>query len=70
MRPHHYTLTPKDVSLAAASLLQTHLKLQDHGPKCHASMLVTLLFYAAARISDGQENPCAASGYSVSAGVC
>jgi hypothetical protein len=51
MRPHHYTLTPKHVSLFASSLLQTHLKLRDHGPKCHASMLVTLLFYAAARIT-------------------
>jgi hypothetical protein len=51
MRPHHYTLTPKHVSVFASSLLQTHLKLKDHGPKCHASMLVTLLFYAAARIT-------------------
>jgi hypothetical protein len=31
--------------------LQTHLKLHDHGPKCRAGLLLTLLFYAAARIT-------------------
>jgi Transposase DDE domain len=51
MRPHQYCLTPKHVSLFASSLLQTHLNLQDHGPKCRAHFLLTLLFYAAARIT-------------------
>src|SRR5947208_14112896 len=51
MRPHQYRLTPKHVSLFASSLLQTHLKLQDHGPQCRARLLLTLIFSAAARIT-------------------
>jgi hypothetical protein len=51
MRPPQYTLTPTDVSRHAAALLQSHLKLHDHGPKCRAGLLLTLLFYAAARIT-------------------
>jgi putative transposase len=31
--------------------LQTHLQLHDHGPKCRAGLLLTLVFYAAARIT-------------------
>jgi putative transposase len=30
-------------------LCQQHLRLRDHGPKCQAVVLLTLLFYAAAR---------------------
>src|SRR3954447_13535835 len=51
MRPPQYTLTPNDVSRHASDLLQAHLKLRDHGPKCRAGLLLTLLFYAAARIT-------------------
>jgi hypothetical protein len=51
MHPHQYRLTPKHVHRVAAHLLQTHLELQDHGPKCRAGLLLTLLFYAAARIT-------------------
>ena len=51
MRHHQYTITPKDVQLHAANLCQQHLKLRDHGPKCRAGVLMTLLFYAAARIT-------------------
>ena len=51
MRPIQYTLTPTNVSQHAAAFLQTHLKLRDHGPKCRAGLLLTLLFYAAARIT-------------------
>jgi putative transposase len=50
MRPHQYTITPKDVDRHAAHLCQTHLKFKDHGPKCRASVLLNILFYAAARI--------------------
>ena len=32
-------------------IIQDHLKLGDHGPKCRASLLFTLLLYAAARIT-------------------
>src|SRR5512140_1196296 len=51
MRPSQYTLTPNQVHQHATALLQTHLKLHDHGPKCRAGLLLTLLFYAAARIT-------------------
>ena len=51
MRQRHYTLTPAHVRLHAQALCQEHLCLADHGPKCTAGMLWTLLFYAASRIS-------------------
>jgi hypothetical protein len=51
MRPPQYTLTPNQVHQHATALLQDQLKLHDHGPKCRAGLLLTLLFYAAARIT-------------------
>jgi putative transposase len=51
MRPVQYTLTPTHVYRHAAAFLQTHVKLRDHGPKCRAGLLLTLLCYAAARIT-------------------
>lgn len=51
MRRCQYTLTPKDVQLHASHVCQEHLKLKDHGPKCKASLLWAVLFYAAARIT-------------------
>jgi DDE family transposase len=51
MRPLHSTVTPHQVQQHAAAVLQSHLKLKDHGPKCRAGLLLTLLFYAAARIT-------------------
>jgi Transposase DDE domain len=51
MRPPQYTVTPKDVQDHAAHLCQKHLRLRDHGPKCTAGVLLTVLFYAAARLS-------------------
>ena len=50
MRTPQYTLTARDVQAHAAQLCQHHLQLRDHGPKCTAGMLFTLLCYAAARI--------------------
>ena len=46
-----YTLTPKDVQAHAAHLCRRHLRLRDHGRQCTAGVLLTVLFYAAARIS-------------------
>jgi hypothetical protein len=46
-----YTLTARDVQAHAAHVCQQHLGLRDHGPKCTAPVLLTVLFYAAARIS-------------------
>ena len=51
MRPKNSTLTAPQVHRCAAVVLQDHLKLGDHGPKCRASLLFTLLLYAAARIT-------------------
>jgi putative transposase len=51
MRPQNFTLTAQHVYRCAAAILQDHLKLPDHGPKCRAGPLLTLLFYAAARIT-------------------
>src|SRR5947209_10411979 len=51
MRPPQYTITPQDVQAHAAHLCQKHLRLRDHGPKCTAGVLLTVLFDAAARIT-------------------
>jgi Transposase DDE domain len=50
MRSHHSTLTPAAVRAHAQTLCQKHLRLRDHGPKCSAGMLWTVLFYAASRL--------------------
>lgn len=34
----------------AATLVETHLKIRDHGPKCRASVLIAILFFAASRM--------------------
>ena len=51
MRPGYYTLTPAHVRAHAEWLCQKHLRLQDHGPKCTASILWTVLCYAASRMA-------------------
>ena len=51
MRPKDSTLTARQVHRCAAAILQEHLKLPDHGPKCRSGPLLTLLFYAAARLT-------------------
>ncbi len=51
MHTPQYTLTPKHVHDHAARLCQHPLRLKDHGPKCTAGVLLTVLFYAAARIT-------------------
>jgi putative transposase len=51
MRRRQYTITSRDVQLHAAHVCQKYLKLRDHGPKCRANVLLTILLYAAARIT-------------------
>jgi hypothetical protein len=51
MRPGHYTVTAAAVHQQARLHLQHHLRLRDHGPKCTAPVLLTIVFWAAARIS-------------------
>jgi len=50
MRQRQYTLTPAHVHCHAAARIQKHLRLADHGRKCQADTLWTVLFYAASRI--------------------
>jgi putative transposase len=51
MRTRQYTLTARDIQAHAAGLCQRYLRLCDHGPKCTAVTLLTVLFYTAARIT-------------------
>lgn len=50
MRQDQYTITPRQIHHHAAQLCQRHLRFQDHGPVCTALNLLTVLFYAAARV--------------------
>jgi putative transposase len=47
MRTGHYTITAAAVQREARLHLQHHLQLRDHGPKCTAAALLTLIFWAA-----------------------
>src|SRR5438876_45292 len=49
MRCHQFTLTPAAVHRHATCLFLSYLCLADHGPKCTAVVLTSLLFAAAAR---------------------
>jgi hypothetical protein len=49
MRPRNSTPTARQVHRCTAAILQDHLQLPDHGPKCRAGPLFTLLFYAAGK---------------------
>jgi putative transposase len=51
MRRPQYTLTATAVQDHAAALVQHHLRLRDHGPKCTTRTLLLVLFYAAARLT-------------------
>src|SRR5947209_3623805 len=51
MRQCHYTLTPAAVRAHAQTLLQKHVRLADHGPKCTAGRLWAVLLWAASRLS-------------------
>lgn len=46
-----YTVTSREVHDRTASTVLEHIQLTDHGPKCTASLLITILFYAASRIT-------------------
>ncbi|MGH7702152.1 MAG: transposase [Gemmatimonadales bacterium] len=50
MRQNQYTITPRDIHHHAAQLCQRQLRIRDHGPTCTALNLLTVLFYAAARL--------------------
>ena len=46
-----HTVTAQDIQDHAAHLCHQHLRLRDHGPTCTAGVLLTVLFYAAARLT-------------------
>jgi Transposase DDE domain len=50
MRSAHYSMTANDIYRFAAAMLQPQLKWQDHGPKCTVTVLLQVLFYAAAQL--------------------
>lgn len=50
MRPNHYTMNTTELYLYAATVLQAQLQWHDYGPKCSASRLLGVLFYAAAQL--------------------
>jgi hypothetical protein len=50
MRQGQYTISPRDIHRHAAQLCQRFLCFCDHGPKCTALNILTVLFYAAARL--------------------
>src|SRR5215469_5503053 len=51
MRPPQYTITRRTVHVYAEYVCQRHIRLKDHGPKCKASVLWAVLFWATTRIS-------------------
>ncbi len=51
MRKAHYTVSGRDVQEHAESLIQKHIGLRDHSKKCKASLLLHVLFAAAARLT-------------------
>ena len=51
MRRPQYTITAQAIHEHAAALCQKHLRLQGYGPKCTAPTLLSLLLYAAARLT-------------------
>ena len=50
MQRCHYTITPRHIQAHAEQLLAKHLQLHDHGPKTTVATLLSVLFYAAARL--------------------
>jgi putative transposase len=51
MRRCHSTLTPAAVHRLAIARVQPHLRLADHGPKCTAHVVLSLVLWAAARVT-------------------
>jgi hypothetical protein len=46
-----YTITSREVHDLTAATIKEHIQLADHGHKCTASLLITILLYAASRIT-------------------
>ena len=46
-----FTISPRRVHEEAASIVREHLQIRDHGWRCHASVLISVLFFAASRMA-------------------
>jgi hypothetical protein len=46
-----YTISSREVHDRTAGAIQQHVQLTDHGPKCTASVIISILLYAASRIT-------------------
>lgn len=46
-----YTIRSREVHDRTAETIQEHVGLTDHGPKCTASVVISILLYAASRIT-------------------
>ncbi len=46
-----YSITCREVHERTAGTIQEHVGLTDHGPKCTASVVISILLYAASRIT-------------------
>lgn len=46
-----YTIRSREVHDRTAGTIQEHVGLTDHGPKCTASVVISILLYAASRIT-------------------
>jgi hypothetical protein len=46
-----YSISSREVHDRAAGTIQEHVRLTDHGHKCTASKIITILLYAASRIT-------------------
>ncbi len=45
------TISPRFVHAEAASIVREHLQIQDHGWRCSAAVLISILFFAASRVA-------------------
>src|SRR5215213_11974249 len=45
------SISSKEVHDYAASLVQRYVKVKDFGKRCSSSVIITILFYAAARLT-------------------
>jgi putative transposase len=46
----HVTISPLRVQQEAAPIVQEYLQIRDHGWRCRSSVLISVLFFAAARV--------------------
>ena len=46
-----YTISSREVHDRTAGVIQEHVGITDHGPKCTASVIISILLYAASRIT-------------------